>query len=187
MSSFPLLTQPLTDGTVALRDYAERDIPEILIAFQDDPQLHRHTGDERPPSGAQLGSQAEREHADRVTGNRAWLTILEPGSDTCRGLVRVYTTDWEQSRAEIGIFLAPASRGRGLGRGALRLTGQWLLGPCGLARVELITDPSNEAMIAAAAGAGFVREGILRGYVRDRGKRLDVVIMSLLPTDLRVG
>ena len=40
MSSFPLLTEPLTDGTVVLRDYAERDIPEILIAHQDDPRMH---------------------------------------------------------------------------------------------------------------------------------------------------
>ena len=40
MSSFPRLTSPLTDGSVVLRDYVERDIPEILIAYQDDPLLH---------------------------------------------------------------------------------------------------------------------------------------------------
>lgn len=185
MSSFPLLPEPLTDGRVALRDYAERDIPEILIAYQDDPRMHLRTGDERPPSGAQLGSRAERERAERAAGERAWLTIVEARADVCRGLVRVHTTDWEQSRTEIGIWLAPQVRGLGLGRGALRLAGAWLLGPCGLARVELITEPDNLAMIAAAAAAGFVREGVLRKYVRDRGRRVDVVIMSLLPDDLR--
>jgi len=184
VSSFPHLPKPLTNGRVALRDYEERDIPEILIAYQDDPKLHLHSGDERPPSGAELGRQAERERADRAVGQRAWLTILEPGSDTWRGLVRVYPTDWDQSRTEIGIFLAPQVRGRGLGRGALRLAGEWLLGPCGLARVELMAETGNAAMIAAATAAGFACEGILREYLRERGKRINVVVMSLIPADL---
>ena len=184
MSSFPLLDEPLTDHTVVLRDYAERDIPEILVAHQDDPRLHLLTGDDRPPSGAELGRAAERESADRGTGERATLTILEPGSDTCRGQIRVHPVDWDQSRAEVGIWVAPQVRGRGLGRRALRLAGEWLLGPCGLARVELLAEPDNAPMIRAAQAAGFVREGILREYVRKRGKGVDVVIMSLIPEDV---
>ncbi|MBV9682370.1 MAG: GNAT family N-acetyltransferase [Solirubrobacterales bacterium] len=184
MSSFPHLSEPLTDGQVVLRDYEERDIPEILIAYQDDPHLHLRMGEERPPSGAELGRQAERERADRAIGQRAWLAILEPGSDTCLGLVRVDTTDWDQSRTEMGIFLAPGMRGRGLGRAALRLAGQWLLGPCGLARVELMIEPGDAAMLASCAAAGFAREGILREYLRQRGKRVDVVIMSLIRADV---
>ena len=184
MSPFPHLSEPLTDGHVVLRDYEERDIPEILIAYQDDRDLHRRTRDERPPSGAELGRQAERERADRAIGQRAWLTILEPGSDTCRGLVRVHSPDWDQSRTEMGIFLAPQARGRGLGRAALALAGAWLLGPCGLARVELMVEPGNAAMLAACTAAGFAREGILRDYLKARGKRIDVVIMSLIRADL---
>ena len=75
-------------------------------------------------------------------------------------------------------------RGRGLGRRALRLAGAWLLGPCRLARVELFTEPDNAPMVHAAQDAGFVREGILREYLRKRGKGVDVVIMSLIPDDV---
>ena len=39
-------------------------------------------------------------------------------------------------------------------------------------------------MIRAAQAAGFVREGVLREYVRKRGKGADVVIMSLIPGDI---
>lgn len=184
MSSFPLLAAPLTDGEVILRDYAERDIPEILIAHQDDRRLHVLTGEDRPPSGAELGRAAEREAADRAIGERATLTILEPGADTCRGQIRVQPVDWDQSRAEVGIWLAPQVRGRGIGRGALRLAGAWLLGPCRLGRVELLAEPDNAPMIRAAQAGGFVREGVLREYLRKRGKGVDVVIMSLIPGDV---
>ena len=184
MRSFPHLTDPLTDGDVVLRDYFERDIPEILIAYQDDPGLHSVTGEDRPPSGAELGSRAEREASARAVGERATLTILEPGADTCRGQIKVDGVDWDNARAELTIWLAPQVRGRGLGRRALRLAGAWLLGPCRLERVEALADPANAPAINAAQGAGFVREGILRGYHRRRGQRVDVVVMSLIPTDL---
>jgi RimJ/RimL family protein N-acetyltransferase len=184
MSSFPRLADPLIGGHVALRDYEERDIPEILIAYQDDPGLHSVTGEDRPPSGAELGSQAEREPSARAVGERATLTILEPGANTCRGQIKVDSVDWDNARAELTIWLAPQVRGRGLGRRALRLAGAWLLGPCRLARVEALADPANVPAINAARGAGFVHEGVLRGYQRRRAQRVDVVVMSLIPSDL---
>ena len=184
MRSFPRLLEPLTDGHVALRDYTERDIPEILIAYQDDPQLHRLAGEDRPPSGAELGSRAEREPVARAAGERATLTIVEPGADTCRGQVGVGDADWDNRRVELAIWLAPQVRGRGLGRRSLRLAAEWLLGTCGFARVELVAEPDNAAVIGAAGAAGFTREGVLRGHQRKRGKRIDVVVMSLIPADL---
>jgi [ribosomal protein S5]-alanine N-acetyltransferase len=184
VSSFPRLADPLTDGGVVLRDYEERDIPEILIAYQDDPRLHTHNREDRPPSGAELGSRAEREDAARRAGERATLTVLEPGEDTCRGQIRVENVDWDQRRAELMIWLAPQARGRGLGRGALRLAGAWLLETCGLARLEMLAEPENLAAIHAAQAAGFVREGVLREYQRKRGRGVDMVVMSLIAADL---
>ena len=105
MPSFPELAQPLTDGVVALRLAAERDIPEVLIAYQDDPDLYRALGEPRPPSGAELGRRVEWAEAERKAGSRLVLTILQSGSDLCRGEVRVDDADWE--------------------RGIARLTGKW--------------------------------------------------------------
>ncbi len=185
MPPIPLLGQPLTDGRVALRLAAERDIPEILIAHQDDRDLHLRLGMPRPPSGAELGSQAERGEVEREAGTAVRLTILKPGDDTCRGRLAVHHLEWEQARAELGIWVAPQLRGRGLGRGALRLAAGWLFGACGLERLSLVTEPDNEPMLRAARAAGFRPEGTLRSFARAPSGRTDMTILSLLPGDLR--
>ena len=184
MPAFPELTEPLVSEHVVLRDAAERDIPEVLIAYQDDPELCARLGRERPPSAAELGQAAENEAAERAAGRSAEFTILAPGSDVCRGQVNVHHVDWENARGELGIWLSPQSRGMGLARGALGLLAGWLLRSCGLERVELLTEPDNERMLGSARAAGFVYEGVLRAYLLERGMRIDVAVLSLLPADL---
>jgi RimJ/RimL family protein N-acetyltransferase len=184
MPRIPAPTEPLSDERVGLRLSAERDIPEILIAYQDDPQLHVHMGQQRPPSGAELGRREEQAAAERAAGTHLTLTIVEPGSDICRGQIYVHDLDWDNGRAELRMWLAPQVRGRGLASRALRLAGGWLLEECGLERLQIVTEPDNEPMIRAARAAGFRDEGMLRGYRRERGGRVDVAMMSLLRSDL---
>ncbi len=184
MHTFPDLDEPLRSDNIALRFEAERDIPEILIAHQDDPALFVRLGLERPPSAAELGRRNEREPEERASGVGVRFTIAEPRSDVCRGQLDVHRVDWDDLRAEAGIWVAPAFRGRRLAPAALRLAADWLFETCELARLELLTEPDNVAMIGAAGTAGFVNEGILHAYVNERGRRLDFVILSLLPADL---
>ncbi|MBV8987454.1 MAG: GNAT family N-acetyltransferase [Solirubrobacterales bacterium] len=167
-----------------LREYAERDIPEILIAYQDDPELHLRIGESHPPSGAELGRRAERAEAERIAGTHVRLTILSPDSDICRGQLSVHGVDWDHARAELGIWLAPQARGRGMATESLRVASRWLLGPCRLERLQILTEPDNEAMIAAARSAGFVYEGVLRGYTREHGNRVDNAVLALVRSDL---
>ena len=98
--------------------------------------------------------------------------------------MEVQDVDWDHLRAGLSIWVAPADRGRGLGAGALALVGTWLLGVCGMMRVELHAPPDNQALARAAAAAGFVAEGVLRGYLRERGRRIDAAVYSLIPVDL---
>ncbi len=184
MPSFPDLVRPLRSERVTLRFESERDIPEILIAHQDDPTLYARLGLRRPPSGAELGRRSEREPQERAAGHGVRFTILEPASDVCRGQLDVHRVDWEDLRAEAGIWVAPDFRRRGLATGALRLAGRWLFDVCGLERLELLTEPDNVAMLAAAKAAGLTQEGILRAFVNERHRRVDLTILSLLPADL---
>ena len=184
MPRIPAPPEPLVDERVIVRLSAERDIPEILIAYQDDPELHLALGEQRPPSGAELGRREERAGTERVAGTRLTLTITKPGSDICRGQVYAQDVDWDNDRAELAIWLAPQARGGGMAAPALRLTAGWLLANTELERVQVTTTADNEPMIRAARAAGFADEGVLRAYMRVGGRRADAAILSLLPGDL---
>jgi [ribosomal protein S5]-alanine N-acetyltransferase len=184
MPSIPELFDTLTDGVVSLRLYAERDIPEILIAYQDDPQLHEQLGQVRPPSGAELGSESERAATERAGGYGVSLTILEPGSDICVGRVLADEFDWDNVRARLRVWVAPAGRRQGLASAALVLASDWLFQHGRLERIEVFADPDNGPALSTAAAAGFSREGVLRAYERGRRGRNDMVAFSLLSGDL---
>jgi RimJ/RimL family protein N-acetyltransferase len=135
MPSFPVSPEPLTDGVVSLRRSAERDIPEVLIAYQDDPGLHRSLGEPRPPSGAILGRRAELARHELDEGRAITFTIVLAGSDICQGEVRVAEADWAGGHAVLRVWVAPQLRGRGLGRRAHALARAWLQQACGLSGV----------------------------------------------------
>jgi RimJ/RimL family protein N-acetyltransferase len=132
MPSFLAPDAPLTDGVVALRLSAERDIPEVLIGYQDDPGLARTLGEHRPPSGAVLGARSERAEGMMAAGQAVVFSILEAGDDLCRGEVRVAEVDWPQGRAQLTVWVAARFRGRGLATRAVSLVGGWLTESCGL-------------------------------------------------------
>ena len=169
--------------TVRLAD--ERDIPEVLIAYQDDPELHLRLGEPRPPSGAELGRRAEAAEADSLAGRSLTMTIVEGDEDVCHGQIYVHRADWENGRVELGIWVAPRRRGHGLARRSLAMVGRWLLVEGGFERVQIATEPDNARMIAAAEGAGFTFEGVLRGSRRERERRVDEAVLSLVGRDLR--
>jgi len=183
MPAIPEPTEPLSDGHVSLRLSAERDIPEILIAHQDDPRLAASLGLEHPPSGAQLGREIEEAPASRAAGAAVSLTIVEPGADECRGQVRADRFDWEHAHADLGIWVAPDARGRGVGSHALALGAAWLIDACSLERVQLLAPPDNEPAIRAALAAGFAREGTLRSHTVRGGARIDLAVLSRVASD----
>jgi len=54
----------------------------------------------------------------------------------------------------------------------------------GLARLALLTEPSNHESQRLAERSGFQQEGILRSYAEIVERRVDYVVFSLLPSDV---
>jgi RimJ/RimL family protein N-acetyltransferase len=178
----------LRGATVALRLADERDIPETLIAHQDDPQLAGALGIGRPPSGAELGRRSESAAAERAAGRELTLTVLAAdGSDECLGQIDVHDVEPDAGRAALAVWIVPRRRRQGLGSAALALAGRWLIEGVGLRRLQMLANPSDPAIRRAALKAGFRSEGVLRGY-RPRpgraGLRDDVEVLALVADDL---
>ena len=125
----------LSSALLELRPISQWDIPEILIAHQDDRNLAASLGLERSPSGAQLGTEVDRAPADWAAGILK-LTVLTPGSDDCRGRLTLDAIDLEAGTARATIWIAPDRRGRGLAGAALSLARDWLARSCGIEQLE---------------------------------------------------
>ena len=182
MRSIPLPDPPLTDGEITLRPWEGRDAPAMAAACQD-PEIPRwtvvpHHYTERHArdfiSGIAAGLEAGRELA---------LGVVD-SDDTVLGAIGMSNFDWADMKGEIGYWMAPEARRRGIGARATRMLAEWAVTKLGLERVELLANPENEGSQRLAERAGFTREGVLRRYRRRHGVREDLVMYSLLADDL---
>ncbi|NGP08828.1 GNAT family N-acetyltransferase [Rhodococcus sp. 14C212] len=94
----------------------------------------------------------------------------------------------DPSAAEIGYWIAPAARTRGLATAAVNLLCDFAFGADGLSlgRIEWRALAANLASAAVARRVGFRFEGVQRRGVLQRGVRHDAWVAGLLPDDPRV-
>jgi RimJ/RimL family protein N-acetyltransferase len=177
---------PLRDDRVVLRPLRADDAAAWARAFVDDPALGWLAGEPADPTEAELRERiTAKRPAQAAEGSALDLAITEPPSVAFCGSVLLHHVDWTDLRAEVGVFLVPAARGRGLAARAVALLTDHALGPLGLGRVQAMTFPENAAMRAAWARAGYVEEGVLREYALERGRRRDFVLAARLASDRR--
>jgi len=168
----------LTDGVVRLRAWEPDDAPAVYAACQDElivrflPLPQPYTEDV-----AQKYVTARRQDWDGED-ERSFAITDAPTGVVLGSIARHLRA---QHRAEIGYWLAPAARGRGIATRALRLVADWSLDVTGLIRLELYTHPENHASGRVAQRAGFTREGVRRAWDLDRdGNPEDDIFYVLL-------
>jgi uncharacterized damage-inducible protein DinB len=106
-----------------------------------------------------------------VVGDVSWHSVWYGPNDASRA-------------ANIGISLIPAARGRGLGTRAQRALVEHLFATTVVQRVEASTDVDNVAEQRSLEKAGFHREGVLRSSQGRADGRHDLVVYSVVRSDL---
>lgn len=149
-------------------------------------------GDVRPGAGSQWDDWGTFDVAlDEAAHRRALVEVAPviPAVPIAAGWRAVGDMSWHAdffgpnlgSRAiNIGISLAPAERGHGIGTVAQSLLA-WGIHAAGGHRVEAQTDVANLAEQRCLQAAGFQREGVLRGAQWRADGRHDLVSYSCLP------
>ena len=92
----------------------------------------------------------------------------------------IHSCDWKNLRAEVGAWTAPGARDKGIGSAAFRLLLDWAFDELGLERIEITALPENVSIPHIAERFGFTYEGTLRKRNLERGRRVDLLLWSLL-------
>jgi RimJ/RimL family protein N-acetyltransferase len=159
----------LTDGAVRLRAWEPADAPAVLAACQD-PAIQEFT---------RVPTPYRREHADDFialsaqewrAGVSAPFAVTDVTGRRLWGACGLHNIDRFGGTAEVGYWVAPAARGRGVATAALRLITDWALGPAGLRRVYAKIERTNTASIAVAVAAGYRAASDEAEYIEVKGR-----------------
>jgi RimJ/RimL family protein N-acetyltransferase len=172
---------PLEDGVVRLRALRLDDAALYAAAFVDDPQLGFLAGEDPDPDEAAVRRRIVEDGPEyAVAGQGIEFAVAACDDDRFLGSAILFHLDWRHLRGEIGFWLVPAARGRGVAARAVDLLVGWAFGTLELQRLWLETYPDNVATRRVAERAGFVEEGLLRSHARERGRRMSLVVYGRL-------
>jgi RimJ/RimL family protein N-acetyltransferase len=176
----------LRQGPLLLRPWRATDAETVRRACQD-PDIRRWTGVPRP---------YRLDHAvDFVTTHteRAWATrtaaplgVFDAATGEMLGSGGLVALDLVGATGELGYWVAPWARGRGIAAEAVRAVARWAFDDLGLRRLVWQAEVGNHRSRLVALRTGVRPEGLLRqALIRPDGTRADGWIGSLLPGDLR--
>jgi RimJ/RimL family protein N-acetyltransferase len=123
----------------------------------------------------------ERQRRKRATGTVLALAIQAPDDEHALGNVNLAGFGDGGREAEIGYWLVPEARGRGLATAATSLLVDWGFRDLGLERVEFAILPENLASQRVAERVGATSEGLREHSHEAEGRRWDMTIWSLSP------
>ncbi|HEX7746896.1 MAG TPA: GNAT family N-acetyltransferase [Micromonosporaceae bacterium] len=175
--------EPIEGERVRLRLYRDSDVPDLVAACAD-PEIRRFL-----PLLPHPVTEADARWWIGEGSPTAWreggaaYAIADPATDRLLGAVGINHLVPVRRQGEVGYWVAPWARGRGVATEATRLLAAAAFG-AELSRLELLTHPENVASQRVALAAGFQREGVRRGAVLGpEGGRHDRVLWARLASD----
>ena len=161
------------------------DVDAIYAAWQD-PDIQRYTTVPSPYARSDAEGFVSKVAEDWTAGQHLTWALREDGGLV--GTIGVYRIDGKGS-GELGYWVAPWARGRGVLLEAAREVVDWGFSPDGLdlARMEWRAVVGNVASARGARSLGFRYEGTLRqALVGANGQRDDGWIAGVLRSDDRM-
>jgi RimJ/RimL family protein N-acetyltransferase len=168
----------ISDGAVTLRVPTAADIDGMMPALAD-PEL-REAGNLPDLSRAEMEATIPHLPALMASGRLLPLAALDATSGAAVGGGTLHHLDAERAIVEIGYWLLPQARGRGVATQIARLLAEHSFA-LGVQRVEAYVNVGNDLSDRVLERARFTREGVVRSLPRPDGTRVDKTLYSLLP------
>jgi RimJ/RimL family protein N-acetyltransferase len=178
---FPV--EGVSDGVIRLRLRTDVDNPAIVEACRD-PDIVRFTRVPADYDDATAAEWAAESQRHREAGTGLHLVVADAEDDRLLGSIGTHVNRGE-GRGDIGYWLAPWARGRGVMTRAVLLLSRWSFDALLVERIEITIEPENTASRAVAERAGYTFEGVLRSHTLIKGRRRDMAMYSLLRGELQ--
>ena len=108
------------------------------------------------------------------------LVVADAESGVVFGGGTLHHFDPKRSVIEIGYWLLPRARGRGIATKVARMLAEFAFAR-GVHRVAAYVEVGNVHSERVLERVGFTREGVIRSMPKSDGRRVDKTIFSLLP------
>lgn len=167
-----------------LRPYRAEDAPDVALACRDEltqrwlPLPNPYT------DGDAIAWCIEMAPGFRRSGDGIEWAGVRRSDDRLIGSFGLKRTDWRGRSSEIGYWVAPWARGDGLAVEATLAIARWLLVEQRFERMVLRAATGNLASQRVAEKTGLSREGIARSAGFTNDGRVDLVVFSLIRSDL---
>lgn len=178
--------EPPRHGGVVLRAFTPDDVPAV-VELSHDPYVCDLAGLPRE-ADAQAARRWIRRQQPRMLDLTGYsFCIADAVSGRALGRIGLWSRDLDEGRAELGYYVCPSARGRGVAADAVRALVPFAFTVPGLARLEAYVEPRNAASLTVLRRTGFVREGLLRSQRVVAGARRDMVVLSLLADEVEAA
>lgn len=165
---------------ITLRHVAEADLPYLIRAATDLQIRGEHTVTSMT-SPMKIKERFAQTGFSSDEGEK--LIICDESGKVIGDVVHFPAKRYTDAR-EIGwIIYEEANRSKGYATEAVTALVDYLFRSRPINRVECNTGPDNAPSLRMAEKCGFVREGVMRGYVFCNGAYLDGVLLSILRSE----
>src|SRR5262245_41750519 len=175
----------IREAGLLLRPWRPENEDAVFRACQD-PQIHRWTNVPRP----YLREHAHQYETDFTTeswaaGTGSPMGAFDEQSGELLGAFGLISQQPDRE-AEVGYWVAPWARRRGVATAATRAIARWAMAALNLRRLIWRAEVGNHAPRLVAEALGFRIEGVLRQAIhRPDGQKADCWYGALLPGELR--
>ena len=156
-STGPVLREIVT-SSVVLRGFTAGDTGPLRAAFADPQIVQWNPGPGSDDEAVEAWWTDRNDWSDAT--HASWAVADRSGA--LLGSVSVHRIDHDQGDAEIGYFVLPAARGRGVARAAVDAASAYVFDTLQVRRLELFHAVENGASCRVAAATRFTLEGTLR-------------------------
>jgi RimJ/RimL family protein N-acetyltransferase len=170
--------QGIRDGELLLRLPGSDDLDALAPAFAEE-EL-REAGNLPDLDRDELVATLPFLPTLAASGRLLPLVAVDLRIGAILGGATIHHLDAERGIVELGYWLFPHARGRGVATRIARLLAEHAF-TLGVQRVAAYVNVGNEASNRVLERAGFTREGVVRSLPKPDGRRVDKTLYSLLP------